>query len=156
MDTKVFSKVEQGRQLPSLLPPQSVRAVFPHMAFLQTSSSAFTVFIAAWPSDMVPPDSPTCSTLQMIHQLCSLGFLETLFAVMPLRSSRFYLFGDPHYYGHIRLPRLHGFCSILVRVSHVHALPLLSTQQHLTPGIWQWVLCRFPTLPWQVSASPGA
>jgi hypothetical protein len=25
---------------------------------------------------------------------------------MPLRSSRFYLFGDLHYYGHIRLPRL--------------------------------------------------
>ena len=24
---------------------------------------------------------------------------------MPLRSSRFYLFGDLHYYGHIRLPR---------------------------------------------------
>ena len=24
---------------------------------------------------------------------------------MPLRSSRFYLFGDLHYYGHIRLPQ---------------------------------------------------
>ena len=27
---------------------------------------------------------------------------------MPLRSSRFYLFGYLHYYGHIRLPRLWG------------------------------------------------
>ena len=44
---------------------------------------------------------------------------------MLLRSSRFYLFGDQHYYGHIRLPQL---CekSHIVRVSHVHALPYVA------------------------------
>jgi hypothetical protein len=31
---------------------------------------------------------------------------------MPLRSSRFYLFGDLHYYGHLRLPRLAGRPSV--------------------------------------------
>ena len=32
-------------------------------------------------------------------------FIETSILVMPLRSSRFYLSGCLHYYGHIRLPR---------------------------------------------------
>ena len=31
---------------------------------------------------------------------------------MPLRSSRFYLFGDQHYYGHIRLPRQSPYIGI--------------------------------------------
>ena len=77
----------------------------------------------------------------MVHQSCLFVSLETLFAVMLLRSSRFYLFEAPYYYEHLRLPRLNGFFfHNYVRVSHVHALPSSCTQHHLTPGICQ---CSF-------------
>lgn len=42
---------------------------------------------------------------------------------MPLRSSRFYLFGYQHYYGHIRLPQHAARLAAPVRVSHVPVLP---------------------------------
>lgn len=59
---------------------------------------------------------------------------------MPLGSSRFYLSGYLHYYGHIRLPR--QWCDFhRVRVSHVHALPSPCTQHHFTPDIcWNAIL----------------
>ena len=49
--------------------------------------------------------------------------MKSLFTVMPLRYSRFYLSGYPHYYGHIRLPQQQNGLFCPVRVSHVHALP---------------------------------
>ena len=58
---------------------------------------------------------------------------------MPLRSSRFYLFGDLHYYEHIRLPRLRSTIRN-VRVSHVHVLPSPCTQHLITPDIC-WIAC---------------
>jgi hypothetical protein len=61
---------------------------------------------------------------------------------MSLRSSRFYLFGYLHYYGHIRLPRL-WWTDHNVRASHVHALPLSCTQHHLTPGICWNANCHY-------------
>ena len=62
---------------------------------------------------------------------------------MPLRSSRFYLFGYHHYYGHIRLPRLPGGLPDTGRVSHVHALPSLCTQPYFTPESSNRAFYRF-------------
>ena len=61
---------------------------------------------------------------------------------MPLRSFRFYLSGNLHYYGHIRLPRQLADFTGPVRVSHVHALPLCCTQHHPTPGICWFAFYR--------------
>lgn len=62
---------------------------------------------------------------------------------MPLRSSRFYLFGYLHYYEHIRLPRQQLDLFRPVRVSRVHALPSLCTQPYFTPESLKCACCRF-------------
>jgi hypothetical protein len=51
---------------------------------------------------------------------------------MPLRSSRFYLSGCLHYYGHIRLPPSRS--RRIRRGSHVHVLPSLA-RNHILPRV---------------------
>ena len=63
--------------------------------------------------------------------------LKNPLTVMPRRSSRFYLFGCLHYYGHIRLPRSRSrrLCS----GSHVHVLPARA-RHHIQPRMSSAVL----------------
>ena len=71
-----------------------------------------------------------------LQLVCQFSF-ETPVLVMPLRSSRFYLFGFLHYYGHIRLPR--SRTRRICRGSHVLVLPSLS-RNHILPRVSAAVL----------------